>query len=440
MVFVHGGGFLVGSSGQDAGKIRGMSHGLTYDGSRLVFHDVLLVVVQYRLGVFGFLQQPDGTGGANGIGDQITALQWVNHHISAFGGDPHAVTVFGESSGSTSVSLLTHLPKASGLFQRAIPESGVCYYSGDVLMNASEAKQARENLLSKAGLTQQELFAMEASELRNLTMRIFDPNAEFTPLFISGVGQPSIDGNIWPDVPMQLPPLPVDLLHGFNSGEENLSPPGGIPNGALAFFTKYLGKAAKSILAQYGLHAKDVDIIADACLRCQSTRYAQRVAARTGSQVYFYVYDNPHHASVHAAELPAVFGTADEVFLEGTKVMTSEALVLRTQRIWTDFAKGRNISEAVSGWPQVGTNSSSARAMLMGDEMSVVEISTEKCAAWEAAEAAVGGLVTARMCNAVMVGDADAEHTHLGTTRAPPPRTMTTTTTQTTASTIVILD
>eukprot|EP00931_Biecheleriopsis_adriatica_P049540 TRINITY_DN28664_c0_g1_i1.p1 TRINITY_DN28664_c0_g1~~TRINITY_DN28664_c0_g1_i1.p1 ORF type:complete len:565 (-),score=87.30 TRINITY_DN28664_c0_g1_i1:251-1945(-) len=399
MVFIYGGGFLVGSSGQSAGKIPGKSRGLTYDGSRLASHDVLVVVIQYRLGLFGFLQQPDGGGGANGIGDQITALQWVNRHISAFGGNPHAVTIFGESAGSTSVSLLSHLPKARGLFQRVIPESGVCYETGDVLMTASEAKQARESLLNKTGLKQHELMTMEASALSSLTMHTFDPRSEFTPLFVSGVGQPSIDGDIFPDVATKLTPLPVDVLHGFNSGEVQFPLPAGTD--ALSFFTKHLGSAAQAILAQYGPQPKGEDIIADACIRCQSLRFAQRVAKR-GGQAHFYVYDNPSNASTHGAELPAVFGTADEVSMEGMIVKTSESLVQRVQRIWTDFAKGQNISNVAPGWPQVRAESF-VHAMRIGEEMNVMVIPTTRCAAWEAAEAVVGGLATARMCNAVMV-------------------------------------
>jgi hypothetical protein len=236
-------------------------------------------------------------------------------------------------------------------------------------------------------------------------MRTFDPRNEFTPLFVSGVGQPSIDGDIYPAAATQLPVLPVDLLRGFNSGEVKMSPPKGIPAGALAFFSKYLGReAASGILRQYGAHPKDVDLIADACLRCQSLRYAKRAAARAGSQVHFFVYDNPHGTSVHGAELPAVFGGADEVKLEGAVLETPEALVRRTQRIWTDFAKGGNLSEeAALFWPQIQTGGISLPAMRMGEKMSLMEMTTARCSAWEAAETAAGGLVTARMCNEVMV-------------------------------------
>ena len=184
------------------------------------------------------------------------------------------------------------------------------------------------------------------------------------------------------------------------SGEVRMMPPSGLP--PPSFFVKYLGNAAHSVLAQYGQHPDPTDLIADACLRCQSVRYAQRVAARKGSQVYFYVYDNPHNAAVHGAELPAVFGAVGEVSLEGTILRTSAKLVQRTQQIWTDFAKGQNISEVVPGWPQI-QDGTSVHAMLIGEETSVLEISTARCAAWEAAEAIVGGWMTARMCNALMI-------------------------------------
>jgi len=403
MVFVHGGGFLEGSASQDAGRVPGESHGLTYDGSQLAAHGVIVVVIQYRLGVFGFLQQPDGVGGANGIGDQITALRWVNRHISAFNGDPGRVTIFGESAGSVSVCLLSHLPMAAALFKRVIAESGICYPSGDVLLNATEAQQARESFLRRTGLAPPALLTMEASELRNVTLKALDPNGEFTPIFVSGVGQPSVDGDIYPAVATQLDPLDVDLLDGYNSGEVRMSPAHGIPGGAASFFSHYLGDAAENILAQYGADLDVRDLIADACLRCQSVRYAQRVAARAGSQVYFYVYDNPHDASVHGAELPAVFGTANVVKLEGVVLNTSAALVRRTQQIWTDFAKGINISEAVSGdWPMVKMESD-VQAMLMGKGTSLLQLATARCAAWEAAEDSVGGFATARMCNKLMV-------------------------------------
>jgi para-nitrobenzyl esterase len=119
MVWIHGGGFFIGSSAQSA-----------YDGEPLAVQGVVVVSINYRLGVFGFLAHPDlskestqGVSGNYGLLDMIAALRWVNRNISAFGGDPSNVTIFGESAGGTAVCLLMVLPDAKGLFQRVISES-----------------------------------------------------------------------------------------------------------------------------------------------------------------------------------------------------------------------------------------------------------------------------------------------------------------------------
>uniref|UniRef100_H2RL60 Carboxylic ester hydrolase n=1 Tax=Takifugu rubripes TaxID=31033 RepID=H2RL60_TAKRU len=113
MVWIHGGGFVWGSAS-------------TYSGSALAaYQDVVVVVIQYRLGLLGFLSTGDEhMPGNNGFLDQIQALKWVQEHIHNFGGDPDLVTIFGESAGGISVSLLLLSPLSEGLFHRAIAESG----------------------------------------------------------------------------------------------------------------------------------------------------------------------------------------------------------------------------------------------------------------------------------------------------------------------------
>ena len=110
MVWIHGGGFVGGSSTSK-----------WYSGAHLAaHHGVIVVGVEYRLGPLGFLSSPELTrdygasGGANGLNDQIVALQWVQKHIGSFGGDPSAVTIFGESSGGVAVCVLNASPKAAG--------------------------------------------------------------------------------------------------------------------------------------------------------------------------------------------------------------------------------------------------------------------------------------------------------------------------------------
>ncbi|XP_056909317.1 carboxylesterase 5A-like [Takifugu flavidus] len=113
MVWIHGGGFVLGSASM-------------YSGSALAaYQDVVVVLIQYRLGLLGFLSTGDEHMPGNiGFLDQIQALKWVQEHIHNFGGDPDLVTIFGESAGGISVSLLLLSPLSEGLFHRAIAESG----------------------------------------------------------------------------------------------------------------------------------------------------------------------------------------------------------------------------------------------------------------------------------------------------------------------------
>lgn len=112
MVWIHGGGFTLGS--KDA---------VAHDGTAFARSNVVCVAINYRLGVEGFL--PLGPGSTNlGLRDMIAALQWVQQSISAFGGDPGNVTAFGESAGGFAISTLVCSPRAQGLFRRAIIQSG----------------------------------------------------------------------------------------------------------------------------------------------------------------------------------------------------------------------------------------------------------------------------------------------------------------------------
>ena len=120
MVWIHGGGLTRGSGAVPF-----------YDGEALAKKGVVLVTINYRLGIFGFFAHPELTkesdrnaSGNYAVLDQIAALEWVKKNIAAFGGDPKRVTIFGESAGSWSVNYLMATPLARGLFQRAIGESG----------------------------------------------------------------------------------------------------------------------------------------------------------------------------------------------------------------------------------------------------------------------------------------------------------------------------
>src|SRR5467141_4574419 len=120
MVWIHGGAFMRGSGALP-----------TYDGSRFARDGVVCVTINYRLGADGFLYLGDGIAN-RGLLDQIAALEWVQENIRAFGGDPARITIFGESAGAFSVATLLSMPRAKGLFQRAIAQSGAGHHTSSV--------------------------------------------------------------------------------------------------------------------------------------------------------------------------------------------------------------------------------------------------------------------------------------------------------------------
>ncbi|KAM3918376.1 fatty acyl-CoA hydrolase precursor, medium chain-like [Leptodactylus fuscus] len=140
MVFIHGGALLIGGAA-------------FYDGSALsAYENVVLVVIQYRLGILGFLSTGDGQASGNyGFLDQVAALRWVQENIADFGGDPSSVTIFGESAGAVSVSALMASPMSKGLFHRGIAESGVTLIPGVVVNKTTDLHHFRDLMANISG-------------------------------------------------------------------------------------------------------------------------------------------------------------------------------------------------------------------------------------------------------------------------------------------------
>ncbi len=175
MFWIHGGGYSGGSSDEPR-----------HNGDFLPLKGVLLVTINYRLGVFGFLatadlaKEADGTAGNYGLMDMIAALQWVNKNIKNFGGDPNNVTIFGESAGSFAVSTLMASPLAQGLFQKAIGESGGAL--GDSALS-SDALSTRELKDAKwvAGLGVNSLAELRSLPTKTILDAAKQPGAGFPP-------------------------------------------------------------------------------------------------------------------------------------------------------------------------------------------------------------------------------------------------------------------
>jgi para-nitrobenzyl esterase len=195
LVWLHGGGWLIGS-------------GRLHDGTHLsMLGDVVVVTLNYRLGPFGFLHLAELGGkayaasGNCGLLDQVAALQWVQDNISAFGGDPHRVTVFGESAGAMSIGSLLVLPAAQGLFQQAILQSG----SIGPIRSSTEATTLARTFLQILEMSPADLSPLEGIEaVRLVEAASALPDWQTT----TGAGDmihfaPVIDGVILPHSPLQ---------------------------------------------------------------------------------------------------------------------------------------------------------------------------------------------------------------------------------------------
>ncbi|WP_314504061.1 carboxylesterase family protein [uncultured Microbacterium sp.] len=209
MVWVHGGGYVGGSNSSPR-----------TDGARLAsFGRVVVVALSYRLGVFGFLpafaELGEGFEDAANLGilDLVVGLEWVREHVSAFGGDPAAVTVFGESAGAAAVATLLGMPRARGLFRRAIMQSG----TAERARTQDQAAEMSARFLHASGLT-----AHTARHLLDWPAdRVLDAQRSFTDVIARDtVGvplpfQPVIDGR-------SIPMLPLDAVRNGEGGGVDL--------------------------------------------------------------------------------------------------------------------------------------------------------------------------------------------------------------------------
>src|SRR5580658_8362678 len=155
MVWIHGGSFVHGT-GAAAG----------YDGENLARHGVVVVTINYRLGVFGLLalpelaaESPHHSAGNYALLDQIAALHWLARNIAAFGGDPERVTIFGESAGAGSVNVLMASPLAAGLFSRVIAESGGSF---GPMRSLAQAEKEGQAFAARIGATEDVLRTLRA--------------------------------------------------------------------------------------------------------------------------------------------------------------------------------------------------------------------------------------------------------------------------------------
>ena len=310
MVWIHGGGFQFGT-GRD----------VRTDGTLFAQKGVVLVNLNYRLGVFGFFADPllrsqGRLTGNFGILDQIAALKWVQDNIAGFGGDPNNVTIFGESSGSQSVSILMGSPLAKGLFAKAIGESG---------SSLQELPSITEIGLRGAAYTSA-LGAKTIADLRAISAERINTAAAWD--FQGGapvIFAPGIDGYV---IPIELTKLfrqgkqnDVALIAGYNKAEFFPFLAESLPHKNAAEFraaaTLVFGDRMKEFLALYPSDTDaDAKTAAEQLLgdmrQCAETWRWLTIQAQTGkSPVYGYdfAYESPYSpVASHGADMTFVFG------------------------------------------------------------------------------------------------------------------------------------
>ena len=368
MVWIYGGGFVAGSTSERR-----------QDGAMLASKGVVVVTMNYRLGIFGFLATKElatdsghGSAGNYGLMDQTFALYWVKENIEAFGGDPNNVTLFGESAGAYSVNAQMASPLAKGLFQRAIGESGGALYGSKGISFKPLADTEEQNATWAKTVfgtdSLAELRKLPAQQLLDGQMKK-DEQGETERL--GGV----VDGYFLPET---IPAIfaagkqnDVPLLAGWNRDEGGLDPKMTVAAlGAEA--AKQFPDHAAVLTALYG--ATDdreavraaADLAGDRFIAYSTWKWMEAQATTGKQPEYRYRFDvvipaDPNHpgglTAYHSGEIPYVFGNLDLLssFGYGWRDEDKQASDIM-QRYWLNFAKtGDPNGEGLAKWPTYGT-------------------------------------------------------------------------------------
>ena len=353
MVWIHGGAFEVG------GTVEPREEGTNFVREN---PDVILVYIEYRLGVFGFFHLshlPDGADYPDaqnlGLMDQMMALKWIHNNIAAFGGDPNNVTIFGESAGGGSVSLLPLIEGSHNYFQRVIAQSGsVCFSRSE-----AEAIACTNEVMSALGCkTVADLQKVDIEQLVEaadaITLRVFpERDGKFLPLdayeaYANGAAKD------------------LDFMQGCNKDELNyfLVSAGG-PEPFMDFMNERLAKNITRLTAEERALVesfyKDVkgEVYDPLCRLYDQIWFIAPVfrqaenQTKAGGKTYNYYFtvesSVPLMKCGHAVELSTVFNHSEQIFVTGRAFDATFSKTLR--RMWVQFAKTGNPSLSASESP-----------------------------------------------------------------------------------------
>ncbi len=359
LVWIYGGGFGAGATSER-----------NYSGENLAKKGVVLVSIAYRVGQLGFLahpelsaESPNHVSGNYGLLDMIAGLQWIQKNITAFGGDPSKVTIFGESAGGIAVSMLCASPLAKGLFHGAISQSGGSFgpsrpttFPGENQKNLADAERDGKAYAESAGVS-------SIAELRKLAPDKLPAGRGL------GMSWPIIDGWVIPDDQCTLYEAgrfnDTPILVGYNSDEGASFTRTRDPKAYIDSVKQRYGPFADRLLKAYPVGTDSVpktarDLSRDSAFGWHTWIWARLQAKMGKSKAYYYYFDqHPEYpsdspqadrGSPHGQDVAYVFGhlNASSPRTTETDLAISEAMMT----YWTDFAKyGHPNGDGVPEWP-----------------------------------------------------------------------------------------
>lgn len=357
MVWFHGGAKHFGS-GSDS----------TYQSNVLVEHDVILVTVNYRLGILGYYANPElskessnNSSGNYGLLDQIQSLEWIKENIEQFGGDPNNITVFGQSAGGEVVVELMSSPLANGLFNKGIIQSGMITSQllgrSNLYVSKEEAEEHGLNFMRTLGLNNiTELREMDVEDLISKTYLPENSHSYSYPYLQTNIDgwvleYETIDGILSGNI------KGVPLIMGYNKDEGSLlypmekkQAPAFLDNTEVIDYNRFITNIDKSYT--YGEKLVDLYGFNQESQRDKNTmkwfgdeRYGAQMRLlaqinKNDSYLYYFSRVPPRKnqtlGAYHMAEVPLVFGTNDFIF----KANKDDLLLAeKIRRYWTNFAK-----------------------------------------------------------------------------------------------------
>lgn len=371
MVWVHGGSYVC----------NGTANPRDWGDKFVKAHpEVVMVSINYRLGLLGFLDLsslPDGQAyacsGLLGILDQVEALRWVKRNIAAFGGDPGNVTLVGHSAGAGSVSLLASINEAQGLFRRIIAQSGSVAFTS----SREDCQSLTKRVLDATGAkTVAELQALSTDDIIALN----DEVGEFFRF-------PERDGAVIPEDPYSRFDgfnAGIDMLIGSNSDEARywIDAMGGEENFDMAtqLWYRYISMSLDSLQRENASRFIDVvpkdnpwpvaELLNDLMFRGPAIEMAQRHAA-AGGRTYMYYWTkalkDPIYGACHGSEVAYVLNTGRQIKMGDDH---NPALAAEVQQMWVNFATTGNPSTPAHYWPAY--EATQRATMVLGDTIKLL--------------------------------------------------------------------